>query len=153
MNRNKDEEYDQLRLREHRAGLAAKWNRVLQNCIIILSGVAVLIFPPSSAELVIGFRLSIIWGVLLIIGGTLAAYGVASDNVYVEIPATWVIAAGLAFYIVGSWSIAIGGAPARISGAFVSLAFLSAYLSRSFELIYRLSSTALRSWFLEKGDE
>ena len=93
-----------------------------------------------------------IWGVLLIIGGTLAAYGVASDNVYVEIPATWVIAAGLAFYIVGSWSIAVGGAPERIAGAFVSLAFLSAYLSRSFELIYRLSRAALRSWFLERGD-
>lgn len=116
---------------------ASRATRGLQNSVIALAGVAALLWPPSTIAGELGPWLTVVWGVLLLGGGGVAAYGAAADKLRVEWPACWFIAAGIAIYAATAWALAVVGSPGRLPQALVLTAISLAYVSRSLDLAHR----------------
>ena len=117
--------------------IAGRATRSAQNLLLALAGAASILWTPNTIQGELGPWLTWTWAVLLALGGSVAAFGVATDKLRIEWPACWFVAAGIAIYASTAWAITLAGAPTRSTQALVLTAVCVAWVSRATDLGHR----------------
>lgn len=98
--------------------------RVAQYGVIVLAGVAALIFTPRTIEGALGEGLTLAWSIVAVVGGILAALGAAADRYRVELAAVWLTAGGVSAYAVTIWGLTLAETPTRSTQALMVTALV-----------------------------
>lgn len=116
----------------------------------ILLGALTLLFPAPSIEGVLGLTLTYAYGVLIVVGGGIAAWGIIGPNYRTEMYGLWVLASGYIVYDIGLWALfaeRIGvhdGLPPPYGPA-LAIAVLSLFLVAKVGFLYRKNSQLLKA--------
>ncbi|MGX9349397.1 hypothetical protein [Microbacterium sp. KNMS] len=117
-----------------------RWRVVLRGAraalyaLVIVSGVAGVVWPPRTLVGTIGEQLTTWWTVLAAVGGIAALVGVLTDRWPVEWLAAWPAAGGMLGYAVTVWGIVATGEATRVTQAAAVTAVVVALAYRGLEL-------------------
>lgn len=101
--------------------------------LIAASGAAVL-SAPSASYASLSTVLTVVWGILCLIGGGLMAYGVARQRYRWEWLPSWVAATGVAMYAALSWQQVLAEGIGHAPRALLMSSLVLLLLSRAIQL-------------------
>lgn len=87
--------------------------------------------PPTTILSVQPVWMSVMWGILVMVGSTIAAMGVITGKNRVEESAAWFSGAGTVAYVLTLWGLVLSGETTRATQASLMTALLMFILSRA----------------------
>lgn len=102
--------------------------------VVVVAGIASILWTPNTIAAVLGYGTAALWGALLIAGGTTCVYASMTERYLIEHPAILLVIAGLTTYLVALWAITLEGEITRLTQTAVITAYCLHLLARHIQL-------------------